>query len=57
VRSLARRTAACDGRRSLRLRPRKGTVRALRRAGRPVRATLPVRADGAPAHTARVTLR
>ena len=56
-RTIARRTATCDGRRVLRLRPRKGAVQALRRAGGPVRATLRVRAPGAPAVTGRVTLR
>lgn len=56
-RTLARRTAACDGRRVLRLRPRKRAIRALRRAGRPVPATLRVRAPGAAAVTGRVTLR
>jgi hypothetical protein len=56
-RTLARRVAVCDGRRTLRLRPRKGALRALRRADRPVRATLRVRAPGAPAHAVRVTLR
>ena len=56
-RSLARRTAACDGRRVVRLRPRKGVIRALRRAARPVRATLRVRVPGALAAVGRVTLR
>ena len=56
-RTIARRTAACDGRRVLRLRPRKGAARALRRAGGTVRATLRVRAPGAPAISGRVTLR
>ena len=55
-RTLARRTAAataaaCSGC------GRARRVRALRRAGRPVRATLRVRAPGAPAVTGRVTLR